>query len=104
MIRLIYDETFLRELDTYPHRVIYAKVTALDWDENPLEAIEGAISNGGSINLDGASTVRRTCSFSLLAEDIDIHDFYWGYKTKIKVSIGLENNINSTYPNIIWFD
>lgn len=99
-----YDEIFLRKLDVYPHRVVYAKVTALDWEENPLEQIEGRISNGGSISLDGSSSVRRACSFSLLSDEVDIHDFYWGYKTKIKVAIGLENFIDSSYPDIIWFE
>lgn len=99
-----YSEKFLRELDTYPHRVVYAKVIALDWDENPLEQIEGKITNGGSINLDGSSSVRRTCSFSLLSDEVDIHDFYWGYKTKIRVLIGLENFIDDSYPDIVWFE
>lgn len=99
-----YGETFLRELDAYPHRVVYAKVIALDIDENPLEEIEGQVTNGGSINCDGASAVRRTCSFSITTNEVDIHDFYWGYKTKIRVSIGLENHVDSKYPDIIWFE
>lgn len=99
-----YSETFLRELDIYPHRVVYAKVIALDVNENPVEQIEGQITNGGSINIDGASAVRRTCSFSITTDKVDIHDFYWGYKTKIRVSIGLENHVDSKYPDIIWFE
>jgi hypothetical protein len=40
--------------------VKYAKIVALTMDEQPLEEIEGVIT-AGSINLDGASAVRRTC-------------------------------------------
>lgn len=101
---MLYSEDFLRELDAYPHRTTFVKIIALDVDENPLESIEGRISNGGSINIDGASFVRRTCSLTMLAEDVNIHDFYWGYKTKIKVSIGLENCVDNSYPEVIWFE
>lgn len=101
---MLYSEDFLRELDTYPHRTVFVKITALDIDENPLETIEGRVSNGGSINIDGASKVRRTCSLTMLAEDVNIHDFYWGYKTKIKIAIGLENYIDASYPDTVWFE
>jgi hypothetical protein len=57
----------------------------------------------GSINLDGASSVRRTCSLTIVAQDFDYNNFLWGLNTKFKLEIGLENNIDPTYPNIIWF-
>jgi hypothetical protein len=68
----------------------------------PLESIEGRVT-AGSINVDGASAVRRTCSLTMVATNVNINDFYWGLNTKFKLEIGLLNKINSKYPNIIWF-
>ena len=64
--------------------------------------IEGRVTSG-SINIDGASAIRRTCSLSLVAKELNINDFYWGLKSKFKLEIGLKNTINSNYPDIIWF-
>ena len=96
------DKDFLRELDLNRNKVIYARLTSLDFDENPIEYIEGRIT-GGSINIDGTSVVRRTCNLTLISEEININDFYWGLNTKVNVEIGIQNIINPDYPNIIWF-
>jgi hypothetical protein len=64
--------------------------------------IEGIIS-AGSVNIDGTSVVRRSCSLTLVTNNLEIHDFYWGVKTKFKLEIGLKNNININYPKDIWF-
>nr|DAG21687.1 MAG TPA: protein of unknown function DUF5047 [Caudoviricetes sp.] len=58
---------------------------------------------GGSINIDGSSAVRRTCSLTLVANNVNITDYYWGLKNKFKLEIGLKNTINDIYPDIIWF-
>ena len=39
----------------------------------------------------------------MIAKELNINDFYWGLKNKFKLEIGLKNNINSHYPDIIWF-
>jgi hypothetical protein len=57
---------FLNELDMQTNKEIYARVTALTFDELPLETIEGRIT-GGSINIDGTSALRRTCSLTIVA-------------------------------------
>lgn len=98
----LYDKEFLNELFSKKKRWIYARVTALTQQEKPIEYIEGKIT-GGTINIDGASSVRRTCSLTLIAQDVNINDFYWGVKNKFKLEIGLKNEINSKYPDIIWF-
>jgi hypothetical protein len=59
---------------------------------------------GGSVNIDGDSAVRRTCSLSLFTENTDLTEYYWTLKTKFKLEIGIENNIDPKYPDIIWFD
>jgi hypothetical protein len=40
----------------------------------------------------------------LQGENLTIHDVNWAIKTKFKVEIGLKNDINPAYPNIIWFN
>ena len=39
----------------------------------------------------------------MVAKDLNINEFYWGLKTKFKLEIGLTNEINPNYPDIIWF-
>ena len=96
------DKDFLKQLDGFNNRETYARITALSVDELPLELIEGKIISG-SINIDGASALRRTCSVSLIAQDVNINDFYWGLNNKFKLEIGLKNFIDEKYPDIIWF-
>jgi hypothetical protein len=38
-----------------------------------------------------------------VAENIKINDFYWGLKNKFKLEVGLKNNINRLYGDIVWF-
>lgn len=98
----LYDTDFLVLLYANRTREVYVRLTALSWEEKPIEYIEGR-ATGGSINIDGASVLRRTCSITLVAQDLNINDFYWGLKSKFKLEIGLKNTINSQYPDIIWF-
>ena len=93
---------FLLELDQQRHKTIYARITALTIDELPIECIEGRITQG-SVNIDGTSAVRRTCSLTMLAQEYDYHNYVWGLETKFKLEVGVKNDINSNYPDIIWF-
>ena len=102
MRTLLYDKDFLLKLDKCKNKTIYAKVTALKFDESPIETIEGRVTQG-SINLDGSSAVRRTCSLTIVAQEFNYSDYYWGMNTKFKLEIGVENFIDPTYPNVIWF-
>lgn len=96
------DRDFLRELDHQRQRVLWAKIIALTNDEDPVEEIQGRITTG-SINVDGNSAVRRTCSLTLAAKEFQLHDYYWGFNTKFRLFIGLTNTVNNKYPEIIWF-
>ena len=104
------DEEFLATLSEQKSRSIYARIISLDINENPIDQIEGRVT-GGSINIDGASSVRRSCSLTMISDKVDINDFYWGIKTKFKLEIGLRNQLtgdfapgkNSFYPEIVWF-
>lgn len=97
------DEEFLKELFHYHHRVTYARITSLTIDEDPKVSIEGRVSQG-SVNLDGNSSLRRTCSLTMITEQPEeVNEYDWTLSTKFKLEIGLENKINSLYPEIVWF-
>lgn len=98
----LYDNEFLKQLNKYHTKVNYARITALSWEENPLERIEGKIT-AGTVNIDGNSAIQRTCSLTMVSNDVNIQDYYWGLCNKFKLEIGLENKINSNYPDIVWF-
>lgn len=96
------DLEFLRKLDLMRNKATYAKIILLTWDENPVYEIQGKITSG-SINIDGNSAVRRTCSLTMVSPDVDIANTYWALKNKFKLEVGVENEIDSQYPEIIWF-
>lgn len=98
----LFDIEFLTELSKHYSKETFARITALSWDESPLERIEGQIT-AGTVNIDGSSAVRRTCSLSLVAKNVNINNYYWGLQTKFKLEIGIKNTINNTYPDTIWF-
>ena len=99
---MIYSKNFLLELDKSKDKTLYARITSLNYDETPREQIEGRTAQG-SVNLDGASALRRTCSLTLVASDVNYNDYYWTLNTKFKLEIGVLNTIDSQYPDIIWF-
>jgi hypothetical protein len=99
---MLYDKEFLLQLDKYKHKVIYARITSLTFQESPIEYIEGRVTQG-SINIDGGSACRRSCSLTIVATDFKYDDYYWGLNTKFILEIGVQNVIDSTYPDIIWF-
>ena len=96
------DKTFLKMLDEYPLRDVYVRIIALTLDEYPLDEIQGR-ATAGSINIDGDSAVRRTCSLTLLADSLDTKEYYWGIKNKFKLEVGLRNYVDNKYSDIIWF-
>lgn len=114
------DIEFLKKLYSYHHREIFARVTALTFEEEPIECIEGRIT-GGSVNVDGTSSMRRSCSLTMVAHDVNINDYYWGLNNKFKLEVGLKlaDSIKNysywdddvykyvspykNYPDIIWF-
>ena len=98
----MHDPVFLRALDNDRNKIVYAKLISLTRDEQPIESIEGVVQSG-SINIDGSSAVRRSCSLTMTTKNLNINEVYWGFTTKVKIEIGLQNRIDSSYPDIIWF-
>lgn len=99
----LFDNEFLKQLDKYREKEVYVKIVALTLDELPVEEITGRVSGGGSLNVDGTSAIRRSCSLTMIAKDVNINEFYWGLNTKFKLMIGLKNFVDNRYPEIIWF-
>ena len=99
---MLYNSDFLRELDQCKEKTLYAKIVSLTMDEDPIEQVEGRITTG-SVNIDGTSAVRRTCSLTMISQDVNINDYYWGLNTKFRLEIGVENKVDKRYPDIIWF-
>ena len=101
----LFDKAFLKKLDYHREKETYIRIISLTNDEYPREQIEGK-ATGGSINVDGASAVRRSCSLNLIAleDDVILTDNFWCYNNKFKLEVGLKNLIDNKYPDIIWFD
>lgn len=96
------DKDFLKALDLQKDKTTYAKITLLTFNEEPIYEAQGVITQG-SVNVDGASAVRRTCSLTMVSPTVDIGNVYWALKNKFKLSVGVENIINDKYPDIVWF-
>ena len=98
------DRDFLKKMDNYTQREVFAKLISLDWDERAIAEITGNIVSG-NISVDGSSSTRRTCSLSLVTDNqnADLNDIYWGLNTKFAVLIGLKNYIDNIHDDIIWF-
>lgn len=100
---ITYDTKFLEQLDKYPHKVIHARLLAIGYDDSIHDAIEGQVT-GGSISISGESAIQRTCNLTIIAkEGQEITDASWAFKNKFKVEIGVENHIDPSYDDIIWF-
>ena len=100
------DKDFLKRLDLVRNKKTYVKIIVLDIDELPVRTIEGQITSG-SINIDGSSSMRRTCNLSFLAtdkeNDLTNVDNLLSINKKIKIEIGISNTIDKRYDDIIWF-
>jgi hypothetical protein len=55
------DKDFLKSLDEYNIREVYAKIISINDDELPIQEIVGSVASG-SVKIDGKSSMRRTCS------------------------------------------
>ena len=101
------DKSFLLKLDNEKNKKVFVKITVLNNNEIPIQDIEGKIIAGGNINIDGTSAMRRTASISFIAEEGENNlsniDNLLSINKRVKLSIGLENNIDNKYDKIIWF-
>lgn len=102
------DQYFLKELENYPIKEQHLKVELLDFSENTIAEIQGKCVSG-SLNLDGASSMRRTCTFSLIVDentyDLTNVESMISINKKIKLYTGYTNFMDKykAYGDIIWF-
>ena len=101
------DSDFLIEMDNLHLKEKYSKVTLLNWDETTDREITGIVT-GGSINIDGTSSVRRTANLSIFIsnteKNIEHLDSDFSLNKKVSIEIGIKN-ITKKYKNypIIWY-
>ena len=100
MINPLNDKEFIKKLDIHHQRELYAKIISLTMDELPVEEISGQVSQG-TISIDGTSAVRRTCSLTMVADRVNINEYYWSFTTKFKLFIGLKipQDLKQEYEN-----
>lgn len=96
MSNVLLDKYFLKQLDEWHEREVYVKLISLDFNENPRAEIQG-YATGGSINVDGSSAVRRTCSLNLITTNTRVNELDWALETKFKLQIGLRNFLDDKY-------
>ena len=101
------DKNFLKSVDRISLKEEFAKITILNWQERPIEDIQGKVSSG-TLNINGNSSLRRTCNLTILIDEnnsnITSVKNSLSINKKIKLDIGIKNNTSqySEY-DIIWF-
>ena len=99
--------TLLNEIDSFLNQRQYIKITLLNWDEEPIKAIEGEISSG-SISKVGDSPIRRTaqltCAVDARSYSVDDGKADFAINKKVFIEIGVKNE-TPHYPEypIFWF-
>ena len=101
------DPSFLKEIDEKKLKEQYVKLVVLTFDEKPVQEIQGLIT-GGSLTLDGTSSMRRTGNLNMVANEQE-NSFanvkrLLGINKKIEVLVGFLNTTEKykDYP-ILWF-
>ena len=107
--KFLKDLAFLQAFEDLNLKTQYIKIILLSFDEKPIKEIQGVVQNGGGIQVNGASALRRTCSFNMFADystnDLTNIDNLISLNKKIKVMIGYKNILPDFqhYGDIIWF-
>lgn len=94
------DKRFLEKIDKLHIKEQYIRITVLNWQEEPLQTVQGIAING-SVNLDGNSSMRRTASLSIFAEEKDNNlaniDHLFSVNKKCKLQLGIVNTLEKEY-------
>ena len=62
------DAAFLKYFDNLKLKEQFAKIVVLNFEEKPIQQIQGRITSG-NFTKDGSSAMRRTGNLSLVTED-----------------------------------
>lgn len=101
------DSAFLFKIASLQSKTQYVKITLLDWEERPIQEIQG-MTTGGSVNVDGKSAMRRTCNLSMYVPNENIANItninsLFSINRKIFLEIGFKNTTTQyTQYDIIW--
>ena len=95
------DRRFLTQLDNLKIKQQYIKITVLNWQEQPIEEVQG-ICISGNLNVSGDSSMRRTASLSVLADQKNNNlanmDHLFAINKKCKLELGIKNTLPLYYP------
>ena len=94
------DFDFLKSFDNALHKTQKIKIIILDFQENPIQEIQGRVISG-SINVDGSSSIRRTCNLSMVADGYDVNllnvNNLLAINKKVSIEIGFKNTFSHDY-------
>ena len=101
------DSSFLKIVDEMKVKEQYIKITVLDFQERPIKEIQGRVT-GGSVNLDGNSSIRRTCNLTMVADeyenDLTNVNSLISINKKVELEIGFLNTTGQYLKyDILWF-
>lgn len=98
---------FLSQIDDFVNKKQYVRITLLNWNEDPLKEIQGALTSG-TLTQDGSSSIRTNCTLqaTLNSGEYNSEDFSndFSINKKIYLEIGIKNYSEQykQYP-ILWF-
>ena len=97
----------LKILDEERIKTHYVKIEVLNMEEMPISVIQGRVTSGGSLSIDGNSSMRRTVSLTFLAEetknDLSNVDNLLSINKRIRIYEGVDNFLFPDCEDIIWF-
>lgn len=102
------DKNFLELIDNEHLKEQFVKITILDWEERPIQEVQGIVT-GGNLNLDGNSNVRRTVNLSCYIDkeenaNITSLDNLFSINKKMYLEIGYVNTTDQYIKHEkIWF-
>lgn len=102
------DFNFLKSVDEMHIKEQYAKITILNWNESPIQEIQGIVT-GGNINLDGKSNMRRSCNLSVYVDtnfktNVTDIDNLFSLNKKMYLEIGYKNITNKYKEyDMLWY-
>ena len=102
------DSQFLKNFNLLKLKEQFIKIDILNLNEKFIESIHGKVTNGGNLNFNGNSAIRRTGNISLVAEavdnDLDKVEHLLSINKKIEIQIGFTNTTDQyqDFP-ILWF-
>ena len=101
------DSIFLKQLINLHIKQYFVKITILNWQEQPINNIEGRVISA-NINIDGQSIIRRTATLSIAIDDlinnITNTENLLSINKKVNLQIGFLNTTQK-YKNYkyLWF-